>query len=83
MFNAVIYTNIYVNDDGEEILNISITTPDQQEHEIDVSKKLFDKGQGFIPAEYFVHPSCCEHPNGCPGGSATQKFLERINNEQL
>lgn len=79
-FNAVVHIGQPISDRGEWI-NISIVTPDQQEHEIMIRKEDFIVGKYWIPAEYSVHPSCCEHPNGCPDGSRTDKFLEKVNNE--
>lgn len=77
-FNAVVHIGEPFSDKGEWI-NVSIITPDQQEHEIMIRKEDFVIGNSWIPAEYWVHPSCCEHPNGCPDGSATEKFLTEKN----
>lgn len=79
-FNAIVHIIHPCTDEGDYV-NISIVTPDQQEHEIMIRKEDFVLNKYWIPVEYFVHPSCCEHENGCPGGSSTQKFLEKINKE--
>jgi hypothetical protein len=74
--NAVVYIGSW--EDNGRWVNICIVTPDQKEHEVILRKENFKEGN-WIPAEYSVHPSCCEHPNGCPEESRTQKFLREYN----
>jgi hypothetical protein len=80
-FNAVVFISEF-EDGGENWVNISIATPDHQDHEIVIHKKDFVVGRYWIPAEYSVNSSCCEHPNGCPEGSSTDKFLKTVNDSK-
>lgn len=80
MYNAIVHINYPASDEGDYV-NISIVTPDHQEHEIMISKEDFVPNKFWIPAEYTVHPACCEHPNGCPTETNTQKKLREYNNE--
>lgn len=67
--------------ESEGITNISFVTSDHQEFEIDVETKLLTTAKDFqgIPAIYFTHPACCEHPTGCPEETNTQKQLRKFN----
>ena len=77
-FNAVMHITEPFSDRGEWV-NISIVTPDHQEHEIMIPKSEFKVGNYRIPVEYRVHPACCEHPNGCPEETNTEKILREAN----
>lgn len=79
-FNAVVHITHPASDEGDYV-NISIVTPDNQEHEIMIRREDFVLGKYWIPAEHFVHPACCEHPNGCPEESNTERFLRKTNEE--
>lgn len=79
-FNAIVNIGEPFSD-GREWINISIVTPDHQEHEIMIPKEYFKLGNYLIPAEYSVHPACCEHPNGCPEETNTERRLREYNNE--
>jgi hypothetical protein len=78
VFNAVVH--IGKGDVEGNWVNLSIVTPDHQEHEIMIPKSEFKLGNYRIPVEYSVHPACCEHPNGCPEETSTERILREHNN---
>ena len=77
-YNAVVKWLEYF-DEGNEYVNISFVTPDHQEHEVTFLKSSLNKSFKPFPAEYFTHPACCEHPEGCPEETRTEKLLKEFN----
>jgi hypothetical protein len=77
-YNAIV--RIHYLDEDKKTINLSFVTPDHQEHELDFpASALQNLDCGAIPAEYMVHPACCEHPDGCPTETNTERLLKEFN----
>ncbi len=65
-------SKLVINKVCKNLVNLSFVH-ENKEYEItveisDITYAVSLKNQiASIPADVFVHPACCEHPDGCPG----------------
>ena len=79
-YNSILRLSRF-EDEGKHWTYISFVTTDHQEIELEVETSLLTAAKDFeaIPILYSSHHACCEHPDGCPEETNTEKLVRKFN----